>query len=56
MSEIFATACILALFALAFLAWCTHIVFCFVNGAWALLLAGAIFFPIGIGHGIWLWL
>lgn len=37
-------------------AWCTHIAWCFANAAWGLLLAGAIFFPIGIGHGIWLWL
>lgn len=37
------------------LAWLTHIFFCFANGLWGFLLAGAIFFPIGIVHGIWLW-
>ncbi len=36
-------------------AWLTHIFFCFGNAAWGFLLAGAIFFPIGILHGFYLW-
>jgi len=47
MSEIiiFATVC----------AWLTHIIFCFGHAAWGFLIAGAIFFPIGILHGFYLW-
>lgn len=37
------------------LAWLTHIFTCFAQGMWILLLSGAIFFPIGILHGIYLW-
>lgn len=37
------------------LAWMTHIIWCFTNAAWGFLLAGAIFFPIGVFHGAWLW-
>lgn len=56
MSDFIAGVIALAIFAVCFVAWCTHIAWCFANAAWGLLLAGAIFFPIGIGHGIWLWL
>jgi len=37
-------------------AWFTHVIVCFSDGLWGFLIAGAIFFPIGIVHGIWLWL
>lgn len=36
-------------------AWFTHIAWCIIHAAYGLLIAGAIFFPIGIFHGIWLW-
>jgi hypothetical protein len=36
-------------------AWLTHIFTCFGTGLWGFLVAGAIFFPIGILHGIYLW-
>ena len=36
-------------------AWFTHIITCLDEGLWGFLLAGAIMFPIGIIHGIWLW-
>lgn len=36
-------------------AWLTHIVVCLKTAAWGFLIAGAIFFPIGIIHGIGLW-
>jgi hypothetical protein len=36
-------------------AWLTHILFCFGHAAWGFLVAGAIFFPIGILHGFYLW-
>lgn len=35
-------------------AWFNHIFTCFSEGLWGFLLAGAIFFPIGIFHGFWL--
>ncbi len=38
-----------------FIAWLTHIFYCFGNAAWGFLLAGAIFFPIGILHGFYIW-
>lgn len=36
-------------------AWLNHIFTCFSEGLWVLLLAGAVMFPIGIIHGMWLW-
>ena len=36
-------------------AWFTHIFTCFAQGLWGFLIAGAIMFPIGIFHGIYLW-
>lgn len=38
-----------------FAAWLTHIVFCLKAGSWGFLIAGAIFFPIGVIHGTGLW-
>lgn len=35
--------------------WFTHLITCFSEGLWGFLIAGAIFFPIGIAHGIYLW-
>lgn len=31
--------------------WITHVVICLKGGMWGFLIAGAIFFPIGIIHG-----
>jgi len=36
-------------------AWLTSIVFCASNGMRPLLIAGAIFFPVGIVHGVGVW-
>jgi hypothetical protein len=36
-------------------AWFNHIITCFQEELWGFLIAGAIMFPIGIIHGIWLW-
>lgn len=36
-------------------AWLTSIVFCASNGVRPLLVASAIFFPIGVIHGIGVW-
>jgi hypothetical protein len=37
-------------------AWLTSIVFCAANGRWPLLVAAASFFPVGIVHGVGIWL
>jgi hypothetical protein len=39
----------------SFCAWLTHVIYCVGHAAWGFLLAGAIFFPIGIVHGFYLW-
>ena len=36
-------------------AWVTHVIVTISAGAWGLLIAGAILFPIGIIHGIGCW-
>ena len=35
--------------------WITHIIVCFKAASWGFLIAGAIFFPVAVGHGTWLW-
>lgn len=35
--------------------WLTHIINCLMMGKWCFLIAGAIFFPIGIIHGFLVW-
>ncbi|QIW87847.1 hypothetical protein Ab1vBOLIVR5_gp199c [Agrobacterium phage OLIVR5] len=37
------------------LAWITHVVVCIKTSSWILLAFGAIIFPIGIIHGICVW-
>jgi hypothetical protein len=37
------------------IAWLNHIFTCFAEGMWGFLIAGALFFPIGILHGFYLW-
>ena len=39
----------------AFAAWCQHLYTCFNERLWGFLIAGAIFFPIAIVHGIGIW-
>ena len=47
----------LTLFMVAiFAAWVTHIITCFKTDAWGFLIAGAIAAPIGVVHGIGIWL
>ncbi len=40
---------------LSITAWFTHLFYCFSAAAWGFLVAGAVFFPIGIIHGVYLW-
>jgi lauroyl/myristoyl acyltransferase len=44
---VFAFACIAA--------WINHMIYCFTEQAYVLLLSGAVFFPIGIIHGFGRW-
>lgn len=37
-------------------AWVTHVIFCIKASMWALLFIGAIIAPIGVIHGIGIWL
>ena len=45
---------------LAFLAsaaaWLTHVIVCIKAASWGFLIAGALFFPIAIVHGVGVWL
>lgn len=43
-------------FLIGFFAWLTHIVTCFKDESYLLLIAGAIAFPIGIIHGVLVWI
>jgi len=45
-----------AAFLIPFAAWLTHVVVCLSQGRWGFLIAGGIFFPIAIVHGIGYWL
>lgn len=36
-------------------AWLTHVITCLTQAAWGFLIAGAIFFPIGVIHGVMIW-
>ena len=36
-------------------AWLTHVIVCLKTGAWGFLIAGAIFFPVGVIHGTGVW-
>ena len=36
-------------------AWFTHIYQCFTEEQWGFLIAGALFFPIAIVHGVGIW-
>lgn len=47
MGQIIALMCVAA--------WFTHIFTCFAHSFWGFLVAGAIFFPIGVLHGFYLW-
>ncbi len=37
-------------------AWLTHVISCFVAQTWGFLIAGALCAPVGIIHGIGIWL
>lgn len=35
--------------------WFTHIVVCLKAASWGFLIAGAIFFPVAVVHGVGIW-
>jgi hypothetical protein len=47
---------LLLFFLTSYSAWLTHIVTCAEDQLWGFLVAGAIFFPVGIFHGVGIWL
>jgi len=51
MGGLIAAGCWIALIA----AWFTHIFTCFSEGMWGFLVAGALMFPLGILHGMYIW-
>lgn len=48
---------LVGIFPLAYLAaaWVTHVVVCIKTSSWGFLIAGAIFFPVGVAHGTLSW-
>ena len=42
--------------ALGAVAWFQHLYTCFTDERWGFLIAGAIFFPIAVIHGVGIWL
>jgi hypothetical protein len=45
----------LAVAALCFAGWVTHVVVCLKNDEWGFLIAGALVFPIAVIHGWGVW-
>lgn len=39
-----------------FASWLTHVVVCLMASKWGFLIAGSIFFPVGVVHGVGIWL
>lgn len=45
----------LSIAAVTLAAWLTHVVVCLKAGSWGFLIAGAVFAPVGVIHGIMIW-
>lgn len=57
MTDESANGCVWVVILLACIAaWLTHIFVCLVAGKWGFLIAGALFFPIAVVHGIGVWI
>ena len=52
MSEFFGTTIGILIMIGLFIIWLTHVLVCFAAGAWGFLIAGALFPPIALVHGI----
>ena len=46
----------LIIYMVFFAAWLTHVVHCFNDEAWGLLIAGAVMFPVAVVNGFYIWL
>ena len=44
-----------AIFLVLAAAWLQHLYTCFTQEAWGFLIAGAIFFPVAVVHGVGIW-
>ena len=47
--------CMIPVALACFAGWVTHVIVCIQDELWLFLVAGAIFFPVGIIHGIGVW-
>ena len=56
MHEIFEKLLGITVICIPIAAWLTHVITCISSATWGFLIAGAIFFPVGIVHGIGIWL
>lgn len=56
MAEFLGTTVGIIMMIVLFIIWLTHVLVCFAAGAWGFLIAGALFPPIGVVHGIAIWL
>jgi len=54
-SEALTRVLVFGLILISAAAWLTHLYVCFNSGRWGFLIAGAIFFPIAIMHGLGTW-
>lgn len=54
-SELFQVALGLLLGLGSIAGWITHVIVCIQTSQWILLVIGALFFPVGIIHGIGTW-
>ena len=51
-----AAIAIIALWLGSIAAWGTHVLVCIKTGSWLFLIAGAIAAPVGVVHGVGIWL
>lgn len=45
-----------AIFLVSFSAWLTHVIYCLTEDRWGFLIAGTLFAPVGVIHGILIWM
>lgn len=56
LASIVAALSFIALALVSFAAWCTHVFVCIKASAWILLAFGCIVAPVGVIHGVAVWL
>jgi hypothetical protein len=54
-SETIATIIIMMIPIIMLASWLTHVIVCIKSSLWGFLIAGAIFFPVGMVHGFGVW-